>query len=79
MKLKNKFYLLFFLSTVLVLGTVQMVSIYREKRALYRRFEERGLALSRTLSLASLNSFLTNSFSDLNFYIDEITKDDDID
>ena len=78
MKLKNKFYLLFFLSTVLVLGTVHMVSIYREKRALYRRLEERGLALSRTLSLASLNSFLTNSFSDLNFYIDEITKDDDI-
>ncbi len=78
MKLKNKFYLLFFLSTVLVLGTVQMVSIYREKRALYRRLEERGLALSRTLSLASLDSFVTKSFSDLNFYIDEITKDDDI-
>ena len=77
-KLKNKFYLLFFVSTVLVLGTVQMVSIYREKRALYTRIEERGLALSRTLSLASLNSFLTNSFSDLNFYIEEITKDDDI-
>ena len=78
MKLKNKFYLLFFLSIVLVLGTVQMVSIYREKRALYRRLEERGLALSRTLSLASLDSFVTKSFSDLNFYIDEITKDDDI-
>jgi len=77
-KLRNKFYLLFFLSTVLVLGTVQVVSVYREKRALYRRLEERGTALSQTLSLASLNSFLTGSFSDLDFYIDEITKDEDI-
>jgi len=78
MKLKNKFYLLFFLSTLLVLGTVQMLSFYRERKAFYIRLEERGLALSRTLSLTSLNSFVTNNFSDLKFYIDEITKDDDI-
>jgi len=77
-KLKNKFYLLFFVSIVLVLGTIQVVSVYREKRTLYRRLEERGMTLSQTLSLASLNSFLTKNFSDLTFYIDEIAKDDDI-
>jgi len=78
MKLKNKFYLLFFASTLLVLFTLQMISLHREKEAFYKRLEERGLALSQTLSLASINSFVTSNFSDLNFYINELIKDKDI-
>jgi len=75
MKLKNKFYLLFLLSTVLVLGTVLTVGLYREKKVFYKRLEERGLSISRSLSLISVNSFITNNFHDLSYYLEEINKD----
>ena len=74
MKLKNKFYLLFLFTTILVVGAAQTVSFYQTEKALYKRLRERGLALSRALSLACLNAFVSNNFSDLKFYIDEGTK-----
>jgi len=78
MKLKTRFYLLFFLCTLLVLGTVQITSFYRARQVLYQRLEERGLAITRSLCLTALDSFVINSFSGLGFYIDEMTKDTDI-
>jgi len=75
MKLKNKFYLLFLLSTVIVLGTVHTISFYREKKVFYKRLEERGISISRSLSLVSVNSFITANFSNLTYYLEEINKD----
>jgi len=78
MKLKNKFYLLFFVSTVLVITTVQVLNLCRERKAFYAKLEERGFVLSKTLSITSLTSFATNNFSDLKFYIDELARSEDI-
>jgi len=79
MKLKGKFYLLFLVSCGLVLGTMGSVIFYHEKQLLYQKLEERGLSLCQALSFASLNSLVMRDFSGVRFYIDQITKDEDVD
>ena len=79
MKLKGKFYLLFLVSCGLVLGTMGSVIFYHEKRLLYQKLKERGLSLCQTLSFASLNSLVMRDFSGVRLYIDQITKEEDVD
>jgi len=78
MKLKNKFYLLFLISCGFVLGVMGPVTFYNQKEHLYQNLKEKGMALCQSLSSASLNSLVTNSFSDVRFYIDRIAKEQDV-
>ena len=78
MRLRNKFYLLFLVSWGLVLGTVGSINFYYKRELLYRNLEERGIGLCQALSITSLNSLITSSFSEIRLYVNRIAREEDV-
>lgn len=78
MKLQAKFTLLFMVLIMLVGFTTTLVALRREREAITEQIRERGTATCRTLAVTSKEAILTQEFTNLRQYIDEIKKSPDV-
>jgi len=74
MKLRVKFSLLFIVLMVLIGLITTFATLRRERKILTEQIRERGAAICRTLAVTSIEAVLTQEFTDLRQYIDEIKK-----
>lgn len=78
MKLQIKFALLFTVLIILVGFITTLVALRRERAAITEQIRERATATGRILAVTSMEAILTQDFTNLRQYIDEIKKSPDV-
>ena len=78
MKLQAKFVLLFTVLIILVGFTTTFFALRREREAITNQIRERSAAICTALAVSSVGALLTQDFTNLREYIDEIKKSPDV-